>query len=1130
MAVKMEHLKEDLLSVYYLMWLRVSIFVCQSEHRRDVLLIVETVRGWQGLWILGFEVFKMYFQSNAKENFGFSEILQTKTEVKLQSDDVVYISDDDDDDDECDVKKCKLADVISRDVPIIYITEDKEGEVPVSKQNKVNDKNLSENAFLISDITSRENSNTRQTESKISSEYESKIYKPNNRNVEILPATSTVNDIDVMMPMENNENNVIKPMENNESYVMMLMENNKSDVMMPMKDNESDVMMPMENNENNVMKPMENNESDVMMSMKDNESDVMKSIGDKDCDVNNRNNPKYMRNVGGITVKELCCSTGNMTKNIKDIYAQCSTAEDLKKLTQKDSNKTNDDQNKHQKQRPGNTNVKKSKEIKSSGVNRDKLSSDEIEISDIIMEKQKSGSAREKQKTRTEEEVQTSEKLGEKQMSETLRESEKMGEKQTSETLRESEKMGEKQTSETLRESEKMGEKQMSKILRESEKMGEKQMSETLREKENSCMTKTSKTSETKDSSGGNQHLIQQTEQRVLEKLEQEKAHGFGHKPFICKVCGKQYIKKSELKEHVKVHDMVKSSKKVTEHNQSDFMKKSHNKYECSICFRVFRSYENMKKHLNDHIKRKHPSKSESASSSSDSEISDSSDKSDREVSVKKSRNNFICNICNTVFRSKYLLLQHTKFVHTPDDDESSSGGESLNSSKYINKNAKNCFKQSLHSSRDKYQLRSSTANCSNKLKESHRCDMCKKKFHSQYSLSQHCNRMHGKIKRDVVDRLNRINKKVKSQYRPNKSTCFVCGLEFRNKNQLRWHARRHIGTMPFLCGYCGRLESSKKCLEMHWKIHERESKINVFTCSFCSKKFSSSKALDTHRNSVHGKNDKLEENSRNLMKKEKRALCDKHKCKLCNDVFTSSLSLRIHSRICTGSAKRNSLFSCNICDKQFVQKRNLNNHLKCHHVTEDCTESEGSSEDITSGMEMSNDSEQYQCDICDATFTVEKDLQIHLKTHKKSVKFIDISKSKKGILPYQCEICGICFLQKQNLESHMKNSTCCNGTKSVHKEEDSETETRRSPSLYIKCNFCDKSFEKINWLNYHLIVHRDEKLFRCSLCSKSFYNLSVLRWHHSSHFNNKAYQCDICNIKVFNAESLKIHKKIHDL
>uniref|UniRef100_A0A1I8JWA2 Protein krueppel n=1 Tax=Anopheles quadriannulatus TaxID=34691 RepID=A0A1I8JWA2_ANOQN len=130
----------------------------------------------------------------------------------------------------------------------------------------------------------------------------------------------------------------------------------------------------------------------------------------------------------------------------------------------------------------------------------------------------------------------------------------------------------------------------------------------------------------------------------------------------------------------------------------------------------------------------------------------------------------------------------------------------------------------------------------------------------------------------------------------------------------------------------------------------------------------------------------------------------------------------------------------CNECDKSFLRRSNLVDHLRLHAKLK-----------------------VFACDFCDKRFVQSGNLKSHMRTHTAE-------------RPYRCSVCQKGFTQSSALKTHML------------------AHTNTKP---FACDVCDKAFVSSSDLCKHKLTHSAQKRYRCVICPERFFTQKVhLRNH----------------------------------
>ena len=141
----------------------------------------------------------------------------------------------------------------------------------------------------------------------------------------------------------------------------------------------------------------------------------------------------------------------------------------------------------------------------------------------------------------------------------------------------------------------------------------------------------------------------------------------------------------------------------------------------------------------------------------------------------------------------------------------------------------------------------------------------------------------------------------------------------------------------------------------------------------------------------------------------------------------------------------------------------------------------------------------QYQCDICNAHYTLKKSLKNHKKLHTGQLQKLS------------CENCEYETYSRQCLNWHKKNN--------------------HIPKIFsFDCKVCPKVFAKESLLNSHIKRqhHQRIKTIKCKSCDKAFQYQTQLRKHTESVHLGLKKECDICKgqFSDLNRHKMRAHSE----
>ncbi|KAH8267989.1 hypothetical protein KR018_001268 [Drosophila ironensis] len=305
---------------------------------------------------------------------------------------------------------------------------------------------------------------------------------------------------------------------------------------------------------------------------------------------------------------------------------------------------------------------------------------------------------------------------------------------------------------------------------------------------------------------------------------------------------------------------------------------------------------------------------------------------------------------------------------------------------------------------------------------------------------------------------------------------CFTCGKKFCRWKNFSLHLKRHLGWKEFGCYVCDKKFVVRSALVEHMRMHTGQTPLK---CKICGKKFKRYSNLTQHRKR-HTKmilrkkeyvchcGEVLPSKARFLWHKETHDLKPKC-CPYCCDRFVHANSLRRHIRLAHSEKfDYSEPIECPMC-KQTFAKTSIKAHMATHSTDPqyDCTICNKSFSTkwnlkIHSWVHANRTAKPFKCEYCPKAFVRELDFKNHINAHKQ-------------IKPYTCEYCGCKFIRKYNYMRHRREH---HGTKK------------------FTCDQCDKTFHRHYYLVEHRRMHTGERPFTCTICGKS----STTKTNHNKH------------------------------
>lgn len=381
-----------------------------------------------------------------------------------------------------------------------------------------------------------------------------------------------------------------------------------------------------------------------------------------------------------------------------------------------------------------------------------------------------------------------------------------------------------------------------------------------------------------------------------------------GVRPFACERCGKTFIRKSMLINH------MTSSHKHVIHDTPCFT--------CKICFEAFPSTSTAVSHMDNHHKL------------------ECMDETTYSFEVHTVHRLFMCEFCERSFAEGNVLNNHREQQHPSDapyeckicgarfstaEDTIEHRSEHLNDElpaeylteftiprPYLCEYCERCFLN-----RVKYTEHLTV----HYGPEPYQCKHCSSKFSSLSEAVEHRS-THGSCSPQAEEF---------NYYRPYE--CHYCSKTFAIEDALVKHIRMHTGEKPFICDQCGKGFSQSSGLYTHQKVHSTE---RPYACPMCPRTFKIKGDRDVHVRKHSGDRPyKCEFCGKAFMTQHVYSQHRKihtgerpYKCDVCGVAFRRSHVLTVHKRIHTGEKPN----ECDQCGKRYRQKGDMLKHRRVQH------------------------------------------------------------------------------------------------------------------------------------------------------------------------------------------------------
>ncbi|KAG4068051.1 hypothetical protein HA402_011384 [Bradysia odoriphaga] len=308
-------------------------------------------------------------------------------------------------------------------------------------------------------------------------------------------------------------------------------------------------------------------------------------------------------------------------------------------------------------------------------------------------------------------------------------------------------------------------------------------------------------------------------------------------------------------------------------------------------------------------------------------------------------------------------------------------------------------------------------------------CDICSEQFSNTKHIRRHMRQAH--VKTRIFDRYNRKDRTTGCVL-----DCNKCNLQFFKRIHFYAHQYGHLTYDDRVSDMDDRVLKRQLLQFLNDNIFQDESSPDkpIFQCKLCSKEPTQSR-----------RSAELHILQRHIYYIKPRQLAKEFTCDQCDKKFVNSSNLESHKKIL--HAALTSTVHCTVCNKSFPHKSYLKSHMFSHSETR-----------------------RHQCPECGKTFKILHQMRQHSRTHSDET--------------VQCKICNK-ELKTYRLQDHIKD---------VH-------ESEHRP---YRCTVCSLAFKTRKTLTNHSYRHSNERKFACRYnsrldCTERFVSSAARRAHERS-------------------------------
>ncbi len=417
-------------------------------------------------------------------------------------------------------------------------------------------------------------------------------------------------------------------------------------------------------------------------------------------------------------------------------------------------------------------------------------------------------------------------------------------------------------------------------------------------------------------------------------------------------------------------------------------------------------------------------------------------------------------------------------------------------------------------------------------------CEVCNEAQPNQAALRRHTERLHAPTKcnfcQTVVTGTEGLRKHVDTAH-TDVWRCTECDDVFATETKLASHTEAHARGTLQRCDMCDKFCESLEQLQEHRRMHVSmkiisESKVAENTCDVLEDVLIDALGEDsTPEDAGDAPSTSSTSVGPDLPQEKSTHPSDPSTD---NTTLLSLLVPGLHDSTAADASMlgHKSVYKCSWCSTEFSRKLEWDNHQRQHlrFICPVCMMALHTPGDLASHILYHPDSIRFQCQECLEGFVTRGQVYNHLITvHEQERKTAD---------DMRCDACNITFFLWQKYIFHMLTThpleTHCGKCKRLFVGKDALTSHQKKSHLNdkntkLKCHFCDSVHSQWN-LQAHEESHEQLwKRFKCRECSRLFVHERSRREHEASdhpgllHFT---HECTTCGELFLHGQDLSMH------